>query len=113
MNVYSFNKLIDVIHKTRPQETEKDGRITRFAFLCWADNTAEAIAEGLNSVTIEEIDYLMESTWYGLKTMEEWEEDDDFVQNYTTPFGQRILSRELVGIALSIRPAVSTKEKTF
>ncbi len=111
--MFNYNKLEKVLlqHKSLSDNHTQElldfwERVSRVAMLCWADNTKEAIEEGLNSVGFKEIDALMESVW-SMRTMEDYCDDEDENNNYYTPFGENILMKELIHILISLKSSLS------
>jgi len=109
--MYDFKKLKQVlsIQKDRQKGISLDNAANN-AYLCLADSTQKAVKCGFNSVSLEEIELLIESTWE-LITMEE-DCEEESVNNYYTPFGERILNEEIIQMLLSAKNEKS-KERIF
>ena len=109
--MYNFDKLRQVLSMQKEQKVSlKRDNIANTAYLCLADTTEEALRYGLNSVSVEEIETLIESTW-GLITMEE-DCEEESVDNYYTPFGEKILNEEITHLLLKAKNKQSG-EKIF
>ncbi len=109
--MYDFKKLCLVLANTKePHYNPEDFKhLSAASHLCLADNVKEAEKYGLNSVSLSDIDYLIESTW-SLITMEE--DDSELDNNLYSPLGEYEGTMETIDLLCSARSNFA-KEKIF